>query len=111
MRQRYGAPYWVAHRADLQRILLDAVRSQPAIRLVMGRSVEEVADGPDGASLTFVTASGARETLAVDAIIGADGLWSTHAGEPRGDRPADLSRLHRVAGHDRARQGSRRTGR
>ena len=77
MRRRYGAPYWVAHRADLQRILLDAVRSQPAIRLVMGRSVEEVADGPDGASLTFSTATGARDTLAIDAIIGADGLWST----------------------------------
>ena len=76
MRQRYGAPYWVVHRADLQRILLDAVRSQPAIRLMMGRSVEEVTDGPDAASVTFATASGTRETLTVDAVIGADGLWS-----------------------------------
>jgi salicylate hydroxylase len=76
MRQRYGAPYWVAHRADLQRVLLDAVRSQPAIRLLMGRSVEEVTDAPEAASLTFSTANGARETLMVDAVIGADGLWS-----------------------------------
>jgi salicylate hydroxylase len=76
MRQRYGAPYWVAHRADLQRILLDAVRSQPAIRLVMGRSVEDVTETPEAANLTFTTASGARETLSVDAVIGADGIWS-----------------------------------
>ncbi|MBF9233394.1 FAD-dependent oxidoreductase [Microvirga alba] len=76
MRRRFGAPYWVVHRADLQTILLDAVRSQPSIRLLMGRIVEEVCDGPDQASLTMATASGARETLTVDAIIGADGVWS-----------------------------------
>lgn len=76
MRKRYGAPYWVVHRADLQRILLDAVRSQAAIRLVTGRSVEDVTDTAEAASLTLVTANGARETLVADAIIGADGLWS-----------------------------------
>jgi salicylate hydroxylase len=75
-RQRYEAPYWVAHRADLQTILLDAVRSQSSIRLVMGRTVEEVRSGPDHASLAWVSAGGARESLAVDAVVGADGIWS-----------------------------------
>jgi salicylate hydroxylase len=74
--QRYQAPYWVAHRADLQRILLDAVRSQSSIRLVMGRTVEEVQSGPDRATLAWVSASGARESLTADAVIGADGIWS-----------------------------------
>lgn len=77
LRERFGAPYWVVHRADLQTVLLDAVRSEPGIRLVMGRSVESVEDGPDGARLAWVSAGGARESLAVDLIVGADGVWST----------------------------------
>ena len=31
--ERFGAPYWVVHRADLQTILLDAARGRPGIRL------------------------------------------------------------------------------
>jgi salicylate hydroxylase len=74
--QRYEAPYWVVHRADLQRILLDAVRSQASIRLVMGRTVEETASASDHAALTWVSAGGARENVTADAIVGADGVWS-----------------------------------
>ncbi|MBA1157931.1 FAD-dependent oxidoreductase [Microvirga mediterraneensis] len=76
MRERFEAPYWVVHRADLQTILLDAVRSEPAIRLVMGRTVEDVADGRDRARLTWTSAGGARESIEADLIIGADGVWS-----------------------------------
>lgn len=76
MQARHEAPYWVIHRADLQTILLDAVRSTPAIRLVMGRTVDKVRDGPDQAALTWTSAGGARETLNADAIVGADGVWS-----------------------------------
>ncbi|MDF2687430.1 MAG: FAD-binding monooxygenase [Microvirga sp.] len=77
MRERFEAPYWVVHRADLQTILLDAVRSEPSIRLVMGRTVEAVESGSSQASLNWVSASGVRETLAADVIVGADGVWST----------------------------------
>ncbi|GEO16271.1 FAD-dependent monooxygenase [Microvirga aerophila] len=77
MRERFGAPYWVVHRAELQTILLDAVRSTPSVRLVMGRTVETVEDRADRAELTFVTGNGARESTAFDAVIGADGIWST----------------------------------
>lgn len=76
MRERFGAPYWVIHRADLQTILLDAVRSEPSIRLVMGRTVEAVEDGPAGASLSWVSAGGAHETMSAHMIVGADGVWS-----------------------------------
>lgn len=76
MRERFDAPYWVVHRADLQTLLLDAVRSLPNIRLIMGRTVESIADGPDQVSLAMVSANRAREALTVDAIIGADGVWS-----------------------------------
>jgi salicylate hydroxylase len=76
MRERFEAPYWVVHRADLQTILLDAVRSEPSIRLVMGRTVEAVENSPSQASLTWVSAGGAREALTADVIVGADGVWS-----------------------------------
>ncbi len=76
MRERFEAPYWVVHRADLQTILLDAVRSEPSIRLIMGRTVEAVENSPSQASLTWVSAGGAREALTADVIVGADGLWS-----------------------------------
>ncbi|NNC00951.1 FAD-binding monooxygenase, partial [Corallococcus exiguus] len=76
MRERFGAPYWVVHRADLQTILLDAVRSRPSIRLVMGRTVEASDNGADAVSLTLATESGTREGLRADAVIGADGVWS-----------------------------------
>lgn len=76
MRERFGAPYWVAHRADLQTVLLDAVRSRPNIRLLVGRSVMAVEDGPEAASVLVETASGARETLRADLVVGADGIRS-----------------------------------
>jgi salicylate hydroxylase len=76
IRERFEAPYWVVHRADLQTILLDAVRSEPSIRLVMGRTVEAAENGASQASLTWVSAGGTRETLAADVIVGADGVWS-----------------------------------
>jgi salicylate hydroxylase len=76
LRQRFEAPYWVVHRADLQTILLDAVRSDPLIRLVMGRTVEDVQSHADHAALTWATANGSRETIVADTIIGADGVWS-----------------------------------
>ena len=76
MRQLFEAPYWVVHRADLQTILLDAVRSEPSIRLVMGRTVEAVEDGPGEAALTWISAGGARETFRADLILGADGIRS-----------------------------------
>jgi salicylate hydroxylase len=76
MKATFGAPYWVVHRADLQTILLDAVRSQPSIRLVMGRNVEAATDETDRTTLTLATESGVRDRLSVDAVIGADGAWS-----------------------------------
>jgi len=76
MRERFGAPYWVVHRADLQTILLDAVRSMSSIRLVMGRMVDETADASDQVTASLVTAKGARESASFDLLVGADGGWS-----------------------------------
>ncbi|MEE1658160.1 FAD-dependent oxidoreductase [Microvirga sp. CF3062] len=93
MRERFEAPYWVVHRADLQMILLDAVRSEPSIRLVMGRTVESIENNPSQASLTWISAGGAQETLTVDMIIGADGVWSK-VRQQLGDRTQPTYRGH-----------------
>ena len=68
-RARYGAPYVVAHRSDLHRILLDACRDA-GVALENGRRVERVT--PDGRAYR---ADGGTHTS--DAVIGADGLTST----------------------------------
>ncbi len=91
MRERFEGPYWVVHRADLQTILLDAVRSEPSVRLVMGRTVVSVETSPSQASLAWISAGGAQETLEVDMIVGADGVWST-VRQQLGDRGAPTYR-------------------
>ncbi|HEX8665895.1 MAG TPA: FAD-dependent oxidoreductase [Beijerinckiaceae bacterium] len=75
MRERFGAPYYVIHRADLQTLLLDAVRGAN-VRLLMGRAVIGVRDASGSASVTIENAAGARETLEADLAVAADGLWS-----------------------------------
>jgi salicylate hydroxylase len=70
--QRYGAPYWVAHRGDLHRVLVDAASADPRITLRTGFELTSVA-----VAHANVSASGAgREAMAGPALIGADGLWS-----------------------------------
>jgi salicylate hydroxylase len=71
--RRYGAPYWMIHRGDLQAALLDEVRAHPAITLALGTPVGAVAiDGER------VTLPALRDLSGEDAIglVGADGLWS-----------------------------------
>ncbi len=78
-RERHGAPYWVIHRADLQKALVDAVAAEPLIKLVLGTKVDDVAIEPASVRVRLV-AGGAEKTTtdrAGTALIGADGLWST----------------------------------
>ena len=48
---RYGAPYWVTHRGDLQAALLDAVRASPDIVLKLGTRVEDFVVHGNGISV------------------------------------------------------------
>jgi salicylate hydroxylase len=74
--QRYGAPYWVIHRGDLQAALCEAVAATPGITLKLGSKVESFTAEPDGVA---VSASHGPQSLTVraQALIAADGLWST----------------------------------
>ncbi len=79
MRSRFGAPYLTIHRADLQTILLDAVRGSDTIRLAFGRNVAEIENnGPSSVRIRCDSQS-ASESVTGAALIGADGLWSNVA--------------------------------
>jgi salicylate hydroxylase len=73
--RRYGAPYWVIHRADLQAALVTAILETPDITLKLGSRAEDYALHQHG--LTVQT----RGIQALDeqgiALIGADGVWSS----------------------------------
>lgn len=86
--KRYGAPYWVIHRGDLQAVLLDAVRAHPDIVLHLGTRVEDFALDEDGVTIAARSPQRRLEERGV-ALIAADGLWSNlrqrlgHRREPR----------------------------
>jgi salicylate hydroxylase len=86
--KRYGAPYWVIHRGDLQAVLIDAVRAHPDIVLHLGTGVEDFALNENGVTISARSSQHRFEDRGV-ALIAADGLWSSlrgrlgHRGEPR----------------------------
>lgn len=89
MRARFGAPYHVVHRAELQTILLDAVRGRAGVTLLMGRGATGLAETESGVRLALARAGGAEETLEADLAVGADGVWSKlrgFAGDARAPR-------------------------
>ncbi len=73
--QRYGAPYWMIHRGDLQAVLFDAVEAHPDISLHLGTRVEDFAVHVNGITVAAMAPKGPFEAHGA-ALIGADGLWS-----------------------------------
>jgi 2-polyprenyl-6-methoxyphenol hydroxylase-like FAD-dependent oxidoreductase len=75
---RYGAPYWVIHRADLQKALIEAIADQPQITLKLGATVDNFTIGPAGVRASVHRGSTPRPEADCSgaALIGADGLWS-----------------------------------
>lgn len=72
MRERYGAPYFCVHRADLHALLLEAVRARGRGTLVTDARIAQVETSDD---LVCISSSGARAWEG-EALVGADGLWS-----------------------------------
>ena len=73
---RYGAPYWIVRRADLQSALLARVAKQPDIDLRLGAQFEDVAVYPKGVTVVQRRATARQQEQAL-ALIGADGVWSS----------------------------------
>ncbi|MEA5455046.1 FAD-dependent monooxygenase [Sinomonas sp. JGH33] len=80
--ERYGAPYIVAHRADLHTILVDAARGA-GVELVNGVTVARAENLPTGARA--VTTDG--RAFDADAVIAADGLRSAVRAQMSDDEP------------------------
>ncbi|TDV57328.1 FAD-dependent monooxygenase [Actinophytocola oryzae] len=66
---RFGAPYYTFHRADLHRLLRDLL---PAESLVLGHRCVAVHETADGAEVRFADGS----AVTADLVIGADGIHS-----------------------------------
>ncbi|MET0313824.1 MAG: FAD-dependent monooxygenase [Hansschlegelia sp.] len=73
--RRWGAPYRVIHRADLQSILLDAVLAQPAATLALGAEVRGIREIGIGVALDLIR-DDFEETVEGARLVGADGLRS-----------------------------------
>lgn len=66
----FGAPYYLIHRADLQKCLLSAL---PADFVTLGTACARVVEHPDHAEIHHTDGSVTRARL----VIGADGVHST----------------------------------
>jgi salicylate hydroxylase len=69
---RHGAPYWVAHRGDLYRVLSAAAGADPLIEIRTGFEVAAVTE--TAGEVTIADKAGRR--LSAPLLVGADGLWS-----------------------------------
>ncbi|MFC5521380.1 FAD-dependent monooxygenase [Polaromonas jejuensis] len=81
MVERYGAPYVTVHRADLQGLLLAAVQQQTDAKLHLERPL--ISFSQNEQAVTVKAISGPE--VEGDALIGADGLWSTVRQQLLGD--------------------------
>ena len=70
---KFNYPYAVIHRADLHRVLLAASQQERLIELRPATKIETVEEGSNGIVVRIDTG----ERHSADALIGADGLWST----------------------------------
>ncbi|MES0810613.1 FAD-dependent monooxygenase [Roseibium sp. SCPC15] len=76
IKQRHGNPFWVIHRADLQRVLLEQVQATPGISVRLGTEVLDLISTPyDSMVCNFQDDDGVGK-LNCKALIGADGVWS-----------------------------------
>lgn len=69
--ERFGAPYYHLHRADLLGVLLDAAGQDPRVELRTGVKIEAAEDAGDEA---IVLMRGDSERA--DLVVGADGIHS-----------------------------------
>jgi len=86
---RWRAPYLVAHRADLQKALLETVAAQPSIQLFTGTAIAGFEQEDHGIT-AVLDRSSAMERQSALLLVGADGVWSALRG---GLQPGQASRF------------------
>ena len=86
--RRFGYPYRVGHRADVQKVLLQAARSYPdSLELRLGESIRSFAQTEYDVTVTLESGG----TSVASALISADGLWSVVRQAILGDGPPHVS--------------------
>lgn len=88
--ERWGAPFLVVHRGDLQAALLGAVAEQSNISLHLGRRLEMLKFRSETVEATLARYTDDL-TVEADLLIGADGLWSKVRGLVGLNGPASFS--------------------
>jgi salicylate hydroxylase len=74
--ERYGAPYWVIHRGDLQAALAAAVARNLDITVKLGLRVDDFVAHSNGITVSARGGAGTTEERGL-ALLAADGLWSS----------------------------------
>jgi salicylate hydroxylase len=72
MNERYGAPYLVAHRGDLQTMLLEAANANPLVKIRTGTEIAKLSETAEGIVI---------EQQSFDTMIAADGIKSKLRGQ------------------------------
>jgi salicylate hydroxylase len=72
VQQRYGEVYACVHRSDLHATLLQAARNESRITLCSGEAVQSLSQ-----SDAAVQVQSSQRSLQADALVAADGLWSS----------------------------------
>jgi salicylate hydroxylase len=83
---RWGAPYLQVHRADLQRLLIDAATLSGVIDIRLGATADAVDQDSERASVRLQTG----DTVTGDVVIGCDGIHSKVRTALWGERPAQF---------------------
>ena len=73
--ERYGLPYLVVHRADLQQVLASAVRDDPDITLHLDARVEDAVSHANGVT-ALVGQAGRNSEYTGRILVAADGVHS-----------------------------------
>lgn len=82
-RALYGAPYATIHRADLHALLLDAAKAA-GVQIALGQTIAGWSESTEG----VVAQSASGQGWQADALVGADGVWSTVRQQLLADEPA-----------------------
>ena len=80
---RYGAPYATIHRADLHALLWDAAHAT-GVQIALGQTIAGWSESTEG----VVAQSASGQSWQADALVGADGVWSTVRQQLLADAPA-----------------------
>jgi salicylate hydroxylase len=104
MERRYGAPYLVAHRGDLQGVLLTAARGNPLITYETGVEICRFTESKDKVAVdgqnfdALIVADGVHSTLRAqidpDATVALDGQVAWRATLPMDDLSTNAVRVY-----------------